>query len=164
MCISRFRHFYNVGHFRIRAAIGNVFFDRTAKQERFLGYQANLGAQAMQIHLVNIKSINLNLPAGGVKKTGDEIHQRSFSHPAGTDNRNDLRGFHFQIDILKHQLILGIAKAYIFKTHPPFDPRQDFGLLRLHGFGCGFHNFKDSFGCPAGFFKLRITSGQFADR
>ena len=112
-------------------------------------------------------TVNENAPAGYVKESRNEVHERRFACAAGTDERENFAGADFKINIVQDLMLAlfgGVREANILKLDGLRKALQrDCARAFLH-IVLGVEEGEDGRRCAHGLLEAVVEGCEFADR
>jgi len=104
---------------RLGPAVGEVFPDRAAKQERLLKHDSQPLPQLAGRQPADVDPVDLDAPLLDVVEPGQEVHERGFSGAAAAHDPDHLAGGHLEGDVVEHRLVFVVAEGHVAKGDPP---------------------------------------------
>lgn len=105
----------DLGRVDVRLAVGDVLPHRQIEQERVLGHDADVRAQAGQGVVVQGVAVQDDLPFLAVVETGDELHQGRLARAALAHEGHAFACTDFQVDVFEGCVL----RAGIIEGHAP---------------------------------------------
>src|SRR3990167_6536061 len=84
---------------RIRPGISDVCIDGIVKEKGFLEYHGHLLTEGVEFDMLDIITVNVDIPFCGVVKSGDQFCEGGFSTAAGANKGNHLAWSSRYVDI-----------------------------------------------------------------
>src|SRR5208337_4195487 len=145
-------------------AVGNVPGDSVLEQERFLGNDADLSAEAADAQVADVVAVDRDRPLVHVPESGQQVHERGLAAAVGADQGDGLAVVDLERDALEQGRAAGIAEVDV----PELD---DLGLSRqvdrrgtFNHPGLAIHHGADAVGRRRGALDLGMNIRKLADR
>ena len=116
---------------------GQVVADGAGEEERLLGDDAELAAQRVQRHALDVVAVDAHVPGGGVVEAGDQLGQGGLAGPGGPDEGHRLPRRDAQVDVAQHGHVGVVAEGHVVEDDLPLDGGQLHGVGRLGDGGLG---------------------------
>src|SRR5215475_8971624 len=78
--------------------------------------------------MLNIFTINQNASASWFVEARQQVHQRAFTYPAGTNDRYDFAAANFERDVVQHRRARFVLEGHILKANTIAEFLQRFTL------------------------------------
>ncbi len=91
------------------------FHEWSVKQEYVLLYNADIGAQRLQRHILHRNAVNGDMASIYIIEARDQAAQCGFARSGGSNQCNRLPGLNLQIDLFQCRLMFTIGKANIME-------------------------------------------------
>ena len=137
-------------HLGSGAAVGDIFGDGVAEQERILQDHANLAPQTLEGYVADVVVVNEDAAVAHFIKAGEQVGNRGFARTCRANESDGLPRLYHKINVAQNGTAAFVMKPDLFKTHFPLDVGQ-FLRHRLVGHFVGqIHNLEDAGGAGAG--------------
>ena len=100
------------------------------KQDRFLGHEAQLLAQAGELHVGQIEPIHEHATAAGPVEAVDQLHHRALAAAAQAHQAHEAAGVDLQVEAIELERAIGlVAEAHVLELHGAGDrPHRQLGV------------------------------------